>query len=163
MKFIVHTDEQGWQLDDYFEYLQEIRNKIPPHVFAFAADSRHYDLTSHESLHDSWLEYFCVKEAGSGERRQIREIQIEACFFGPFHDLNIFIRYVGVEAFSLVTPEQFAGPPMSAVGHGDLLMHELRLESTGSLVHELLFSRGSVFQIRFRDMSFWTEIISTKH
>ncbi len=93
----------------------------------------------------------------------MRNIEIECCLLGPFHDFKIFLNYSGVQAFSLVTPKDFSGPPAVFTGHGDLLMHEIRLEMGDNIVHELLFSRGSVFQVTFRNLSHRVEPYTASH
>ncbi len=57
------------------------------------------------------------------------------------------------------SPEEFALPPTLKVGHGDLLIHELRIVREGVFAHELLFSRGSVFVIEFADLEHRIQVI----
>ncbi|MES2038535.1 MAG: hypothetical protein V4495_11885 [Pseudomonadota bacterium] len=150
MKFFESQRKGEYDFDftSYQRYLQEHRDHFPPDVYAFAIDTGNYDLTSHQSLHDAWLERFCISELASGERSEIRAIQIEASFLGPYHDLKIHLAYSGVIEYNIVTPEEFLHPPCGVIGHGDLLIHEMSLtENKKSLVHELYFSRGSMFRI----------------
>ncbi|MFZ6781374.1 hypothetical protein ACO0LD_31495 [Undibacterium sp. Ji83W] len=140
--------------------MQEHRDDFPPGVYAFAIDTGNYDLTSHQSLHDAWLERFCISELASGERSEIRAIQIEASFLGPYHDLKIHLAYSGVIEYSIVTPEDFLHPPRGAIGHGDLLIHEVSLtENNQAVVHEWYFSRGSVFRIVCQNFTRTLEIL----
>jgi hypothetical protein len=147
MKYIINDPNRGWLFDPYFSYIESIRARLPAHVYDFASNYDNFNLTSHQSLHDAWLDYLTVHEPASGDRKQFREIGIECCFLGPFHDLKIFLSYEKVHAFSLTTPEGFTGPPDYATGHGDLLIHEVRLNDNGLVVHDMLFSRGSTFEI----------------
>ncbi|MFZ6875922.1 hypothetical protein ACO0LF_28000 [Undibacterium sp. Di27W] len=150
MKFFesLRKGEYDFDFPAYQQYLQDHCEQFPAGVYAFAVDTRNYDLTSHQSLHDAWLERFCISEVASGERSEIRAIQIETSFLGPYHDLKIHLVYSGVIEYSIVTPEEFSHPPFGAIGHGDLLIHEVSLtENKQALIHELYFSRGSVFRI----------------
>lgn len=148
MQFIVEDPDGGWNLQPYFEYLLRVKHRLPPEVFAFAADSRNYDLTSHQSLHDAWLENLSISEPATGERSEVRGIQIDCRLLGPYHDFDICLSYRGVRDYNLVSPAAIDGPPSIGIGHGDLLMHEVRLaDDDRAITHELHFSRGSVLQI----------------
>ncbi|BBB68479.1 hypothetical protein UNDYM_4226 [Undibacterium sp. YM2] len=150
MKFFEsqQVGEYDFDFSSYQRYLQEHRDLFPPDVYAFAIDTGNYDLRSHQSLHDAWLERFCISEPASGERSEIRTIQIEASFLGPYHDLKIHLVYSGVIEYSIMTPQDFAHPPFATIGHGDLLIHEVSLtDDNQAVVHEWYFSRGSVFRI----------------
>ncbi len=150
MKFleILPAGEYNFDFSAYLQYLEEHRVHFPADVYAFAINLQNYDLTSHQSLHDAWLERFCITEPASGERSENRAIQIEASFLGPYHDLKIHLEYSGVTAYSIDTPAEFSSPPFAGIGHGDLLIHALSLtEDNQAVVHELYFSRGSLFRI----------------
>jgi hypothetical protein len=152
MRYIVNDPKSGWDFQPYFSYLETVRGKMPAHVYAFASNREHYNLHSHSSLHDAWLEYLVVREPASGERKELRAIEIETCYLGPFRDCRIFLTYRQVQSFNLNTPAEFSAPPSYMTGHGDLLIHELCVEDNGLLVHELRFSRGSIFEIKCRDI-----------
>lgn len=147
MEYISHHPGGGWDTKGYFQYLAEVQALLPPEVFSFAADPRNYDLNSHQSLHDAWLESLTIAEPAAGARSEIRSIQIDCCYLGPYHDLRIHLSYRGVSDYSLTTPSGTRSPPTNSVGHGDLLMHEVRTGAAGQIIHELQFSRGSVFLI----------------
>lgn len=136
MKY-VYTDSQGTHFDHYFEYVKSLRSKLPLHVFRFASNPEHYSLTSHASLHDAWLERYEVREPAEGERKQYRQTELQVCLLGPYHDRRIFLEYGEVQTYSVSSSN-------SASGHGDLLVHEVRLEETGLLVHELQFVNGNM-------------------
>ena len=124
---------RGIDFDAYLAYLATVRDRLPAHVAAFAADSRHYSLTDHESLHDAWLESVVVREDARGTRREVRSTAVEIALLGPFHDRTHVLRYAGVRRY------EFAGSAV-ATGHGDLYVHEVRLARDGvSIEHELLF------------------------
>ncbi|MFZ6709581.1 hypothetical protein [Undibacterium sp. TC9W] len=162
MKFFEsqQVGEYDFDFSSYQRYLQEHRDLFPPDVYAFAIDTGNYDLRSHQSLHDAWLERFCISEPASGERSEIRAIQIEASFLGPYHDLKIHLVYSGVIEYSIVTPQDFAHPPFATIGHGDLLIHEVSLtDDNQAVVHEWYFSRGSVFRIVCETFRHSVEII----
>lgn len=158
MKHVVDLPSGGWDLQGYFGYLAGIRERLPPEVYSFAVDPRNYDLESHQSLHDAWLDCLSISEPATGARSEIRSIQIDCRFLGPYHDLDIHLTYFDVADYSLTNPADFEVSPTITVGHGDLLMHEVRLADSGLVIHELRFSRGSIFRITCATFSHRTEV-----
>ena len=80
MKLIYEDDTGSLNFDKYFAYIQDIEANLPEGVFRYAAEEEHYDLSSHSSLHDAWLEYCAYSEPSSGERNEIRSPEVECCF-----------------------------------------------------------------------------------
>ena len=144
MKHILNAPGGGWELSGYFNYLNSNREAMPTEVFEFALDQRNYDLTSHQSLHDAWLEWILVSEPATGARSEIRSTQIECRFLGPYHDQFIEIKYLGVSSYKLLSADQSS--TNNAVAHGDLLMHEVRVDGA-HVIHEMVFSNGATFEI----------------
>jgi hypothetical protein len=157
MDYILDKDTGQINFDPYFEYLKSVKESLPPHVYAFASDSRHYDLQSHGSLHDAWLESFTISEISGGETRQM---EARMCLLGPFHDLKIHLHYIGVESYRLDAPARSGEARFTHAGHGDLLTHEIRLGEDGLLVHELQFERGGTIFIECKDIVHVEEIIN---
>lgn len=145
----------------YQAYVESIRPKLLPHVYAFAADSRHFNVTSSSSLHDAWLESFAVREIASGERQEIRRMEISMALLGPFHDVRIHLHYTGVIRYSVAMPPRYENARSSYIAHGDLITHEIRLGHGGLLVHELLFESEAVFLIECSDIRHSEEVIKT--
>jgi hypothetical protein len=157
----IFKDERGVvHFDSYFMYLESVKERLPPHVYVFASDFKHYSLRDHASLHDAWLDHLHIVELAEGERSELRKIEIEACFLGPFHDRRIFLSYKNVTGYSLQTSPHFAALPLHHVGHGDLLIHELRFHPSGNMIHEMEFSRGSTLLIRCSDLTHREELFS---
>src|SRR6266545_5979212 len=102
---------------------------------------------------------FHIIEPAEGERSELRKIEIEACFLGPFHDRRIFLSYKNVTGYSLQTSPDFTALPSLRTGHGDLLVHELRIHPSGDIIHEMEFSRGSIQLIRCNDLTHREELI----
>lgn len=150
----LHTNVQGsWDFDGYLAYLAAIRSKLPTNVYAFAAQPAHYDLTSHTSLHDAWLEYLTIREPASGERRELRSLEIQTCYLGPFHDCRIYLTYHDVQGYALNTPMPGNAVGHRVTGHGDLLEHEFRLLESGYIEHEIEFSTGSIVTVQFLNLA----------
>jgi len=70
MEYILNNRPGEIDYSPYLAYVESIREQLPPHVYAFASDIRYFDLESHSSLHDSWLESFTVREVATGGGRR---------------------------------------------------------------------------------------------
>ena len=150
MEFIVDLPDGGWDFSGYFQYLAEHEKSLPQEVFQFAIDKRNYDLISHQSLHDAWLERLSIVEVATGSRSEIRSLEIDCRYLGPYHDLTIQLTYRDVVGYKLTAPREIQSAPRAGIGHGDLLVHEVRLGKHCNVVHELRFSEGAVFEIGCR-------------
>lgn len=144
MKYIKKLSGGGWDLTAYYDYLNANQEKFPLEASVFALDQRNYDLTSHQSLHDAWLEWLLVSEPATGARSETRNIQIECRFLGPYHDYYIELKYIDVGEYKIITGQAMSNP---FVSHGDLLMHEMCIENS-HLSHEMEFSSGAIIKIK---------------
>ena len=62
MRFILEQLGGPIEYGRYAEYLTTIRERLPANVYEFASNPANFDLTSHSSLHDAWLESFSIIE-----------------------------------------------------------------------------------------------------
>ena len=162
MEHILNSETEGYDWIRYSHYVESIRDLLPSHVYAFASDSRYFDLNSHSSLHDAWLESLTVREVASGERRDIRKMEITITLLGPYHDQLIHLQYIGVTGYTFNAPTRHGENRFEHTAHGDLLTHEVRLSQSGLLIHELLFDHGTTFLIECSDIKHTEEKISDK-
>jgi hypothetical protein len=77
LKYIAKS-KLGWDHTPYWDYLESVKRLMPANMHAFASNSENHDLTSPNSLHDSWLEYWKVSEIPTAERGD-RATQIDVC------------------------------------------------------------------------------------
>lgn len=151
MEFI--NSEPGYiDFNRYARYVESIRDRLPAHIYAFASDQRFFNFTSHSSLHDAWLESLTVREAASGERDEIRRLEIEIILLGPFHDLRTRLLYTGVTHYSAFAPAKPEHPRYEHTAHGNLFTHEVRLGESGGLIHEIIFERDATILIECADI-----------
>jgi hypothetical protein len=155
MKYVARDASGCWQLAPYFAYLEQIRDRLPREVYAFASDVAHYTLDSPTSLHDAWLEELTISEPASGVRSELRQTELTLRLLGPMHDRIQVLHYTGVQRYRVEA---------EAVGrgHGDVLVHEVRLSEDGLLVHELLFAGGTAIAIECADLRY-EEHARTRH
>ena len=147
---------------DYFnykKYVQSIRGQLPAHIYAFTANINHFNLESHSSLHDAWLESLTVREPATGERNEIRRLEVKMALLGPFHDRRIHLHYTGVTRYSFDCPPRYSHPRYEHTTHGDLFTHEIRLGHDGLFIHELLFERDATFLVECADIRHSEELI----
>jgi hypothetical protein len=147
VKHLQRDASGAWHFDPYFAYLATIQARLTEHVYAFAGDWAHYALDSPQSLHDAWLEELVLTEAAPSKSPQDRTIQLTLRLLGPMHDRVHVLQYYGVLGYRLE-----AG--MTAGGHGDVLVHEVRLNELGVLVHEILFAAGARIVIECADFRY---------
>ena len=150
MKHIYEDEKGATNFDKYFAYIQNLKEKLPEAVYKYAATEEHYDLTSHSSLHDAWLEYCTFSEPSSGARNEIRESKVECCFFGPFHDKKLILKYKKVSNYRVNAIN-------TSDGLGDLNVHEFSLNADNTISHELSFINGSVINITFKEFEYREE------
>jgi hypothetical protein len=160
MEHIINSQTGAIDFTRYSAYVESIRHKLPAHVYAFASDPRYFDLTSRSSLHDAWLESLSIREAATGERHEIRHMEIAISLLAPFHDHRIHLHYSGVSRYSFEAPPRYGELRYEHTAHGDLFTHEIRLGHDGLLVHELSFERDATFLIECSDIRHSEEVIA---
>src|SRR6185436_736288 len=137
----------------YCEYLESIRNDLPPGAYNFATAPWHYDFNDPRSPHDAWVDELVIREPASGERKEHRSLEIIVTLFGAYHDGHIELTYTAVQDYSLV------GGKKSGSGHHDWLYDETRLSDRGLVLHEIEWSSGSRWLIECGDVSYkWTPL-----
>ena len=61
----IHYGPAGWEFDPYFNYVELIKTELPQALYEFASDYDNYNLTSHTSLHDAWLEELSIRDSST--------------------------------------------------------------------------------------------------
>ena len=142
--------EVSQALHDYHSYLESIRSSLPHSAYEFAIASWHYDHSDHRCPHDSWVESFAIRETSSGNRNQLREIEISIRLLGAYHDGHLELSYQVVRSYALSAKiKETAG-----IGHGDWVVDELRLSDNNLVLHEILFGNGGRWIIESSDIHF---------
>ena len=147
MKRISKDETGAINFDNYFSYIESIKEKLPVSVYNYAISYEHYNLSSHASLHDAWLEHYEVREVASGSRNENRKIEVFVEFLGPFHDKRLKFHYKGVS--------QYSGEATDCKkGMGDLNYHEFSKNEDDSIKHKFYFISGSVISVSFTDFEY---------
>jgi hypothetical protein len=146
---LIKDTEDGWVLDAYLAYIEKHREQFPPNALAFAAASWHYNLYDHKCPHDSWVDSISINELASGERSEVRSLEIVVKLLGAFHDGHIELRYVDVRRYSLNHPRV---DQQREVAHDDWLVDEILIQADGSVSHEIEFASGAAWRITCADI-----------
>ena len=88
--------KQNWQA--YQNRLQKIKKRMSPTVQEYALADWHYNHSDPRCPHDAWLEHVILRELSSGERSEIRTLEIEIKLLGAYHDGYIEFLYKDVES-----------------------------------------------------------------
>lgn len=138
--------QAGWAA--YCAHLDSVKNRLPRAAYEFATAPWHYNFEDHRSPHDGWLEEVVISEPASGERREIRSLEIVARLLASYHDGRIELKYSGVHSYSL------ASGITDGAGHGDWLYDEIRLSERGRALHEIEWSGGGLWLIECDDVAY---------
>ena len=130
---------------------------MPRHAFEFASAEWHYDHDDPRCPHDAWVDSLTVREPFSGERNEIRSLEIRVELLGAFHNGRIRITYPGVRQYSVFQPRQHAPGPTPSRGHGDWLVDEVTVANNSRpehllVVHEIVFANGGSWTIESEDI-----------
>jgi hypothetical protein len=127
--------KRGIDFDAYHAYFSTVRDRLSPHVRAFAGDARHYSLDDPETLHDAWVMDLRVSESVPNDGTE-RTTSIEIRLLGGSHRVEHVLRYAGVRRYI------FSADSVNR-GHGDVIAHEVRLAANGTSVeHEYLLENA---------------------
>ena len=99
---------------------------------AYTSEAWYSDPSDHRCPHDAWLEAIEISEPAQGQRNEQRQTTITMRLFGAYHDGHIVLRYLGVQAFSLVNKS-------SVRGLGDWLKDEFSI-CNDLIAHQITWS-----------------------
>lgn len=144
--------KQNWQA--YQNRLQKIKKRMSPSVQEYALADWHYNPSDHRCPHDAWLEHLIIRELASGERSEIRTLQIEIRLLGAYHDGYIELLYKDVESYCLDQPHRRGQWETTEKGHKDWKVDEVDLSKNGYILHEIEWQDGGHWFIECRDFEF---------
>ena len=131
----------------YAKYLEENQNKFPRGALKLATSEWYFNPMTSGCPHDGWLEKLNISEPASGERSEIRKVEIHIELLGAWHNGKIFLDYSNVLTY------QFNGPKIGE-GHGDWLYDEYRVSDEGDLIHEIEWADGAHWLIVAEDVAY---------
>jgi len=136
----IFIEGKGYEFDlsSYPAYLESIKGRLPRNALAFASAPWHYTPDDRRCPHDSWVEQLQITAAASGQRNEVRGLEISVRLLGAYHDGHIEILYTNVQRYTM----EISRLEGSADGHGEWLIDEIRLSQSAKVIHEVQFVRG---------------------
>lgn len=116
--------------DSYRNYLENNKGSFPKSAYTLATSDWYYGSSDHKAPHDSWLEALTISESSSGERNEIRTVQITIKLLSAYHDGFIEFHYPEVTKYQI-------SAEFLEQGHGDWRYDEFRIDQNGKLIHEI--------------------------
>lgn len=153
MKYIKVPGDDAIQFGRYAAYIAGVRDRFPEAIRSLVSESRYYDLSSAESLHDAHLVELTISEMPVDDKGEIpSSVRIQICLNGPRRKMKL--EYRGVTRY-VVRGENDFGYFDSF--HSDLYTHEFRIEEGGAYIHEIAFVTASSIEISFQELAFSQE------
>ena len=151
MAFILLRDRPSDSLEEfragwarYQEYLSSIADRLPTSARCFALAEWHYDPGDPRCPHDAWIERVEVLETGTGDRQEVRSLELRVRLLGAYHDGHIELTYQDVRRYRVASRRP---------AHGDWLYDEIRLSSDGLVLHEIEIA-GDTWEIECQDIAY---------
>jgi hypothetical protein len=142
----IYVDERQWTcFDQYFVYIESIKEHLPADLYRFAADVSRYELDGPNTLHDAWVEDVVFSTRYRNQTNVIAAAEAKVCL-RKANGRFISMTYSGVEGFEYRNlPNRW--PDMAT----DLLVHEVCLESSSLYSHLLVFDKDVYMKLVFRN------------
>jgi hypothetical protein len=115
---------------EYEGYLKSNAARFPPGALALATSDWYFGFFDHRAPHDAWLEEATFAEPATGERNELRSLNLRVTLLGAYHDFILEFFYPEVFSYTLSNPA-------TGGGHFDWRYDEFRLSEDGKLIHEI--------------------------
>ena len=140
------------QWERYEVYLRSVGDRLPSGAAAFARAEWHYDPRDRRCPHDAWLDELIMRERSVPDQPQERLLDISVRLLGGYHDGHLLLTYREVRSYRLDQPPFTWETGKIRRAHWDWLIDEVRLDESGSVVHEVRWSDSGVWAITCRDL-----------
>lgn len=138
----------------YRNRLRKVKKNLPIPTQEYALAEWHYDFSDHRCPHDAWLEHVMIREPASGERSEIRSLEIEIKLLGAYHDGYIEFHYKNVESYFFDQPHRAGQWQSTEKGHGDWMVDEIDLSRNGYVLHEIEWLDGGHWIVEARELTY---------
>jgi hypothetical protein len=129
-----------------------IASKLPVNARKYALAAWHCDLTDRRCIHDAWVEQIIVVERGSGERKQLRSLDIAIRLLGAHRDRHLILKFPSISHYIIDRPHSDSKRQDTA-GHGDVLDDSIKLTGDGQVLYTLRLEFGKI-EIAAKDIQF---------
>lgn len=150
----IYHDGVSWNFSDYFDYIKEVADEMPPSLRVFASTVKSYSLRGNRTLHDARVLSLVVSKRYETQFSD-GKTSIEVSLVDQWFEGKIILRYEGVSSFL------FSEPDLAGKGHADVLLHEFSVVRPGIYKHQIVMDHGGELHIEFVDFFHeWTELDS---
>lgn len=154
-RYFYNSKLAGWNLDfdKYLAHLETFKNQLPFKVYEFASAPWHYDMDSHQALHDAWIEDIVMVENYPCESKKSRHMDITIKLIGPYHDYILVMEYKHISGY-----QNILYPTQDNNRYYDLLLDEMTPVEDGTFRHCLYMVNGDII-IEAQDFNYqWFEL-----
>ena len=138
----IFDDGISWNFSDYFDYLKDVANEMPPSLREFAGDIESYTLHGNKTLHDARvLSLLVSKRYGAGFTDAATSIEIR--LIDQLFEGTTTLTYSGVSSF------RCSDSDLHEHGHADILLHEFTIIRPGVFKHQIVLDHGGEIHIEF--------------
>lgn len=142
----IYHDGVSWNFSDYFEYIKEVANEMPPSLRSFASAVESYSLHGDMTLHDARVLSLVVAKSYEAQFSS-GKTSIEITLIDQLFEGKITLSYGGVSSF------RFSESDLAENGHADVLLHEFSIVRPGVYRHQIVLDHGGELHIEFEDFS----------
>jgi len=140
----IYHDGISWNFSNYFDYLKNVANEMPPSLRDFAIAVESYSLREKGTLHDARVLSLVVSKRYEDQFSN-GKTSIEINFIDQFFEEKITLVYDGVSSFF------FNESGLAENGHADVLLHEFSIIRPGVYKHQIILDHGGEIYIEFTD------------
>lgn len=152
MKYIKEDRNGLTSYDEYFKYIESIKDEIPLDLYLFASNIKRYTLDDKETLHDSWLETIKINDDLVCENNT-NKLNVFLSLLGAYHDRKHRFSYFSVNSYKIINMAE------NKRAKQDLLFFEFRVEN-GYIIHELEFNNDFVIMVSCKSILYEEVILS---
>lgn len=150
----IYHDGVSWNFSDYFEYIKEVANEMPPSLRVFASAIESYSLNGNKTLHDARILSLVVSKK-YGANFSSGKTSIEISLIDQLFEGKITLKYGDVSSFF------FNESGLLENSHADVLLHEFTIVRPGVYKHQIVLDHGGELLIEFADFSHeWAKFCS---
>ncbi len=140
---IREDEDLGWLVDEYFDYIHDVADRMPPELRDFAVQGEHYQLQGKYSLHDSRMRSFAIRKEPTEEEGVSNATSVDVIFLDQLFEHEFSLHYGGVSSFAVTEGDL---PKRRAT---DVLMHEVSVLSKRRFRHVVRFDGGGGYAVEF--------------
>lgn len=142
----IFYDGVSWNLSEYFDYIREVADQMPPSLRDFAINIESYSLHGCATLHDARILSLLVSKV-YGSNFSDGKTLVDLRLVDQLFEGEIALSYGDVSRF------EFNESGLAENGHADILLHEFSVIRPGVYSHQIVLEHGGGLFVEFSDFS----------